>query len=172
MARNGAYVSRQQINGLLRRIDRTSRRIDRQSESLMDRIESKIISVAKRQINSIHNRDVYEPSTIMKGVTEHFNNLAKGHVEWTGYQVTFIEFGTGIHFNGNVGSSPHPNGSKLGMTIGSYGHHLGRFKHWYYDNPIYGEIRTQGIKARMPLYKGINEARASILEIAARTIKF
>ena len=36
-----------------------------------------------------------------------------------GDEVTFIEFGAGVYYNGAVGTSPHPKAGNL--TIGSYG---------------------------------------------------
>lgn len=39
----------------------------------------------------------------------------------SGSDVAFVEFGTGITFNGSAGSSPHPKGAEMGMLIGEYG---------------------------------------------------
>lgn len=41
-------------------------------------------------------------------------------IEMAGDGVLFVEFGAGVHFNGNLHGSPHPQGAKLGYTIGDY----------------------------------------------------
>lgn len=46
-------------------------------------------------------------------------------VRASGDTVLFIEFGTGITYPDN-----HPEASALGMTRGSYGHHLGLLESW------------------------------------------
>lgn len=48
-----------------------------------------------------------------------------------GQDAIFIEFGTGVYHNGL--GSPHPKGEELGMTIGSYGKHLGLRRTWSFE---------------------------------------
>ena len=84
---------------------------------------------------------------------DHSGNKVVGTLYVEGEAVAFIEFGAGIKYNGAAGSSPHDLGAELGFTIGSYGHGLGRFDHWYYKDPTTGEtIRSEGTEATMPLY--------------------
>ncbi len=73
-----------------------------------------------------------------------------------GEDAVFIEFGAGVYHNGSVGSSPHPKGSKLGFTIGSYGQGKGKRKAWgYYED---GELKiTHGTPAQMPMAKAVNK---------------
>lgn len=72
-----------------------------------------------------------------------------------GEEAVFAEFGTGVYHNGSAGSSPHPLGARLGMTIGSYGKGNGRKSTWgFYDET--GQLRmTHGAPASMPMYKAL-----------------
>lgn len=82
-----------------------------------------------------------------------------------GDDAAFIEFGAGVYHNGSVGSSPHPKGAELGMTIGSYGKGHGAKNVWgFYED---GELRlTHGTPAAMPMYNAMKEVCADIANIA------
>lgn len=85
----------------------------------------------------------------------------------SGHDVAFIEFGAGVHYNGPGGSSPHPEGTKHGMTIGSYGQHKGLQDSWtYYDEDRARFTRTYGTQAAMPVYKSKEEIRKQIASVA------
>ena len=62
----------------------------------------------------------------------------------------WVEFGTGIYYNSSPGSSPHPHGVELGMTIGGFGKGNGKKEVWgFYEE---GELKlTRGTPARMPM---------------------
>ena len=71
----------------------------------------------------------------------------------SGQDAIFMEFGAGIYHNGPAGSSPHPLGSGLGFTIGSYGLGNGRKNVWGFRGTD-GEFHlTHGTPASMPLYR-------------------
>lgn len=76
-----------------------------------------------------------------------------------GGNAIWLEFGTGVKYNGSAGSSPHPKGDKLGMTIGGYGKgHGADTEGWYY--PADGTNRwhhTYGIQANMFMYRTARE---------------
>lgn len=82
-----------------------------------------------------------------------------------GEDAAFIEFGAGVYYNGSVGSSPHPKGGELGMTIGSYGKGYGAKNVWgFYED---GELKlTHGTPAAMPMYNAVKEVCADIANIA------
>lgn len=82
----------------------------------------------------------------------------------TGEDAVWVEFGTGIYFNGASGGSPHPNGSKLGMVIGGYGKGHGKRKTWgYYED---GVVQlTHGVPAQLPLYRATISVCDRIAEI-------
>lgn len=85
----------------------------------------------------------------------------------SGDEAVFIEFGAGVYYNGAAGSSPHPKGAEFGFLIGEYGKKQGRKNVWALpgstrDNPIL----THGTPAAMPMYRGAQEARSVIMELA------
>lgn len=82
-----------------------------------------------------------------------------------GEDAIWCEFGAGVYHNGSVGSSPHPYGSELGLTIGSYGKGRGKSKAWgYYDD---GElVITRGTPASMPMYNAAQEVTKRAIAIA------
>jgi len=55
-------------------------------------------------------------------------------IQISGHDVTFIEFGSGIHFNGHGGEPATTNAEKFGYTIGGYGSGLGLHEAWHYGN--------------------------------------
>ncbi len=83
-----------------------------------------------------------------------------------GEDAVWCEFGAGVYFNGSVGSSPHPKGTELGFTIGSYGKGYGKGNAWgYYDDN--GElVITRGTPATMPMYNAAKEVTKKAIEIA------
>lgn len=91
----------------------------------------------------------------------------------TGNSITFIEFGTGVHF-----TEQHPKAVDFGYTRGGYGHHLGLLDSWRYKGvrgsngePITegshaGEIITHGNPPARAMYDAGKEMRNKIVEIA------
>lgn len=81
-----------------------------------------------------------------------------------GEAVCFIEFGAGVHYNGSERYPiPRPEGV---VGIGEYGHHLGRFDHWYYKDANGNSIRTEGNPANMPMYYTMQDIIDNITRIA------
>lgn len=71
-----------------------------------------------------------------------------------GEDAVWVEFGAGVYHNGSAGSSPHPMGSELGFTIGSYGKGMGKRKVWGHREN--GElILTRGTPSVMPMYNAM-----------------
>ena len=68
-----------------------------------------------------------------------------------GENAPFIEFGAGSHYNGAAGSSPHPLGTELGFTIGSYGMGQGVNDSWEYTKDGTKYV-SHGTQALMPLW--------------------
>lgn len=83
-----------------------------------------------------------------------------------GGNAIWLEFGTGVRHNGAAGSSPHPKGAELGMTIGGYGdgHGANPGGWWYYDET--GLKHTYGIEANMFMYKTGQELRMVFPKLA------
>ena len=91
----------------------------------------------------------------------------------TGQSVTFIEFGTGIHY-----TEQHPNATALGYVRGAYGQGKGSRDSWgYYGSPgtngkVIKEsdkgtvILTHGNPPARAMYDSAKEMRNQILDIA------
>lgn len=85
----------------------------------------------------------------------------------SGKDVAFIEFGAGIHYNTSVGSSLHPKGQELGMTIGSYGKGQGANDSWvYYDEELARFKTSHGTRAAMPMQGADDAIKAKFFAIA------
>lgn len=84
-----------------------------------------------------------------------------------GKDAIWVEFGAGVYHNGSVGSSPHPQGSKLGYTIGGYGKGFGKGKVWgYYTDGKSGLVLTHGTPATMPMYNAMKTISSKVMSIA------
>ena len=89
----------------------------------------------------------------------------------TGSSVTFIEFGTGVHY-----AEQHPKAAALGMNRGEYGQGKGKHDTWgYYGDPGTdgrvvegrgGLVLTHGNPPARAMYDAGKEMRESIAEIA------
>lgn len=84
----------------------------------------------------------------------------------------FIEFGAGVYHNGPAFSSPHPWGSELGFTIGSYPEHKVPSKG---VNPSWdtGEgYATRGTEAQLVLWRAVKMVDAYLEDIAKEVFKY
>lgn len=82
-----------------------------------------------------------------------------------GQDAVWIEFGAGVYHNGSPGSSPHPHGVELGMTIGGFGKGNGKKETWgYYEE---GTLKlTRGTPAVTPMARAVTTVCNEISEIA------
>ncbi len=83
-----------------------------------------------------------------------------------GDDVVWVEFGAGVYHNGAAGSSPHPSGSALGMTIGSYGKGYGKHTAWGYYDGAGDLVITRGTPASMPMYRAARDVAAAAAAIS------
>lgn len=87
-----------------------------------------------------------------------------------GQDAVWIEFGAGVYHNGSPGSSPHPHGVELGMTIGGFGKGNGKKETWgYYEEGILK--LTRGTPAVMPMARAVTTVCNEISEIAREVWK-
>lgn len=95
-----------------------------------------------------------------------FGTYSKATLIWEGKDILFIEFGAGIHYNGEPGTSPHPMGNELGYVIGSYGEGYGKQDYWYYDDGTGAYVRSYGTEGTMPMYRSSLKIQEQIAKIA------
>ena len=83
-----------------------------------------------------------------------------------GADVVWCEFGAGVYHNGAAGSSPHPKGNELKLTIGSYGKGYGKRDAWGYYDKDKKLVISRGTPSTMPLYRAVQSVCARIIDIA------
>jgi hypothetical protein len=93
---------------------------------------------------------------------------AKATLVVEGEELLFIEFGAGVHYNKNLGSSPHDKGKEFGFLIGSYGKGYGARQAWGYYDESGNLIITRGVKATMPVYSVVDKTQKTYIEIARK----
>lgn len=97
-----------------------------------------------------------------------FGSYSEATLIVEGRELMFIEFGAGVFYNGEAGTSPHPKGEVNGMVIGSYGEGNGVQKIWGYYADSGELVLTHGVEAQMPVYKADMEIIQKYFEIARR----
>lgn len=95
-----------------------------------------------------------------------FGSFSQAVLVCEGKDLLFIEFGAGVHYNGNAGSSPHPKGEQFGYTIGSYGKGQGQNDSWIYESETGEWARSYGTEATMPMYQASVRIMQNIRKIA------
>ena len=112
-------------------------------------------------INQVGHVDTGETVSTIRGYRQGNKGVivAGGNAIW-------LEFGTGVRYNGPAGGSPHPKGTELGMKIGEYGKGQGANPNgwWYYDGE---KVRhTFGIAANMFMWRTAREIERVAPELA------
>lgn len=84
----------------------------------------------------------------------------------SGEALPFIEYGAGVHYNGNPGGYVHPEPADGIWPIGMYGGapSKGMKDGWFV--PVQGIGYTHGTPAQMPMYKAKEAGKEAITEIA------
>lgn len=100
-----------------------------------------------------------------------FGDYARADLIVEGKELLFIEFGSGVYYNGAAGTSPHPKGEEFGYVIGSYGKGHGVQKVWGYYAESGELILTHGVEATMPVYKASLEIAQNVVKIAKEVFK-
>lgn len=132
-------------------------------ESICKKIAERTQQLAQQYFNEAWVNDMGRGERTEVNVTVTVEKTDKGYkVVAHGKEAVFVEFGAGVHFNGNAGTSPHPKGIELGFTIGDYGKHRGRNDSWRFTDE-YGTHSTRGTEAQMPLYRAFMEAKNEVL---------
>ena len=156
------------VDRAVREIRAYSERGRRKTEELRERVSNLIANDARTAFASaIASDDLREggiPGNVDVSVRADGDNVTI--IVADGKDAVFMEFGAGVYYNGAVGSSPHPLGAGLGMTIGSYGKGLGKRAVWGYLGDD-GELHlTHGAPASMPLYRAVQSVAMNIVDIA------
>lgn len=144
------------IDKAIKELEEYKKDIKRKTSLLQDRIAKRIEEEADKGFASAVVDDLVRGGYQKPDVT--VNYTIKGDISVVvaqGEDAVWVEFGAGVYHNGNLGSSPHPRGSELGMTIGGYGQGKGKQKSWGFKDAD-GKLHvTRGTPAQMPLEKAV-----------------
>lgn len=144
------------IDKAIKELEEYKKDIERKTALLQDRIAKRIEEEADKGFASAVVDDLVRGGYQKPDVT--VNYTTKGDISVVvaqGEDAVWVEFGAGVYHNGNLGSSPHPRGSELGMTIGGYGQGKGKQRSWGFKDTDGTLHVTRGTPAQMPLEKAV-----------------
>lgn len=144
------------IDKAIKELEEYKKDIKRKTSLLQDRIAKRIEEEADKGFVSAVVDDLVRGGYQKPDVT--VNYTTRGDISVVvaqGEDAVWVEFGAGVYHNGNLGSSPHPRGSELGMTIGGYGQGKGKQKSWGFKDADGTLHVTRGTPAQMPLEKAV-----------------
>lgn len=144
------------IDKAIKELEEYKKDIKRKTSLLQDRIAKRIEEEADKGFASAVVDDFVRGGYQKPDVT--VNYTTQGDISVIvaqGEDAVWVEFGAGVYHNGNLGSSPHPRGSELGMTIGGYGQGKGKQRSWGFKDADGTLHVTRGTPAQMPLEKAV-----------------
>lgn len=159
-------LSEKEIDRALRELTDYKQEIIQKAELLRDKVAERLAEEAKTGFSGAVVDDLVKGGQKFAQVDVSVDSRGSVTVVVaSGEDAVWVEFGAGVYHNGSPGSSPHPNGAELGMTIGGFGKGNGKKKVWgYYED---GELKlTCGTPARMPMARAVTTVCNDIKEIA------
>lgn len=159
-------LSAKEIDRAIRELAEYKREIQRKTELLREKVAERLASESKTGFSGAVVDDLIRGEKRLAEVDVSVDNrgaitvvIAKGE------DAVWVEFGAGVYHNGSAGSSPHPHGAELGMTIGSFGKGKGKRETWGFFED--GELKlTHGTPARMPMANAVTAVCNDIAQIA------
>lgn len=164
-------LSEREIDKAIKELEQYKRELIRKTALLREKVADKIAGLAQSGFNGAIVDDVLKGGVKTAQVTVSLSNTDDvSLVIANGEDAVWVEFGAGVYHNGSAGSSPHPEGSELGFTIGGYGKGMGKKEVWgYYEGD---ELRlTHGTPAIMPMYNAVKTVCDEIADIAREVFK-
>ena len=160
-------LSEAEIDRAIKELNEYRLDIERKAALLRQRIAEEIASTADAGFGSAIVDDLLQGGGRQAAVEVSVNELDNVSVVIAeGADAIWVEFGAGVYHNGSKGSSPHPKGQELGLTIGSYGFGRGSRRVWGYRDKS-GQLKlTHGTPAAMPLYGAAQIVCDRVAEIA------
>lgn len=159
-------LSESEINRALRELADYKQEILKKTELLREKVAERLAEEAQKGFNGAVVDDLVKGGQRLATVDVSVDNRGSVTVVVaSGEDAVWVEFGAGVYHNGSPGSSPHPNGAELGMTIGGFGKGNGKKETWgFYEE---GELKlTHGTPARMPMALSVTTVCNEIKEIA------
>lgn len=156
-------LSEESIEQAIREIEAYKKSLAYKTAQFIERLTNAGIAVIEQNMYTEGDSST-EHNTYVR--INSFGEYSEATVVLQGRDIAFIEFGAGVHYNGEVGSSPHPKGQELKLTIGSYGKGHGAEDFWWYVDESGAPQYSQGTRASMPMYKAGVEMRNRVIGIA------
>lgn len=159
-------LSAKEIDKAIKELEQYKQELIRKTTLLREKVADRIAELAQSGFNGAVVDDLLKGGVKTADVTVSLSNTDDvSLVIANGEDAVWVEFGAGVYHNGSAGSSPHPKGSELGLTIGGYGKGMGKKDVWgYYEE---GELRlTHGTPAVMPMYNAVKTVCDEIADIA------
>ena len=159
-------LSTSEINRAMKELADYKQEILRKTELLREKVAERLADEARKDFNGAVVDDLVRGGQRYAHVDVSVDN--RGNITVvvaSGEDAVWVEFGAGVYHNGSPGSSPHPHGAELGMTIGGFGKGNGKKEVWgFYEN---GELKlSRGTPARMPMALAITTVCNDIQSIA------
>lgn len=160
-------LSTSDINRAIKELNEYKAWVKRKTDELAERLAMIGIKEASVRFNG-----AYVDSSVGNDTQLSVERTGNGYkVVASGTQTWFIEFGTGVYYNG-AEPYPSPPGRPEGVSkIGEYGKGRGKRNSWGYTDED-GEVHiTHGMPAAMPMYHASEEMRMSILQVAREVFR-
>lgn len=160
-------LSSESIDNAIKEINEYKKNIEKKMTTLRERLTEEIANEASMNFSGAIVDDILGGTPRQASVTVNYDNSGKiSVVVAEGEDAVWCEFGAGVYHNGGAGSSPHPKGAELGLTIGTYGKGYGSREVWGFPDEN-GEIKlTHGTPATMPMYNAAVSVAKRAISIA------
>lgn len=159
-------LSEREIDRVIKELEQYKQEVIRKTALLREKVADRIAELAQSGFNGAIVDDLLTGGVKTAKVDVSLENGENvSLVIANGEDAVWVEFGAGVFHNGSAGSSPHPKGSELGLTIGGYGKGMGKKEVWgYYEGDT---LRlTHGTPAIMPMYNAVKTVCDEITEMA------
>jgi hypothetical protein len=159
-------LSEKDIDRAIRELADYKQEILKKTELLRERVAERLAEEAKSGFAGAVVDDLVKGGNRYAQVDVSIDNRGSVTVVVaSGEDAVWVEFGAGVYHNGSPGSSPHPRGAELGMTIGGFGKGNGKKEIWgFYEE---GELKlSRGTPAAMPMSRAITTVCNDISQIA------
>ena len=159
-------LSTSEINRAMKELADYKQEILQKTELLREKVAERLADEAKNGFSGAVVDDLTRGGQRFAQVDVSVDNRGSVTVVVaSGEDAVWVEFGAGVYHNGSPGSSPHPHGAELGMTIGGFGKGNGKKEVWgFYED---GELKlSRGTPARMPMALAVTTVCNDIQSIA------
>lgn len=157
-------LSQKSIQNAINEVRKYQRELIDKNEVFVRRLAELGIPIIDQNIADAEGDSDKNHNTYIK--INSFGSYSEAKLVVEGSDLLFIEFGSGVHYNGSAGTSPHPKGEEFGYTIGSYGKGQGSKDFWFYYADTGEAVMSHGTESTMPVYRASQEIIRNIRRIA------